>query len=163
MKTIALSLALLAFTPAALTLRAESLGEMAASAGVEWVIGNWESEDGNISVSYKWKLDKNAIAVVFKAPDREAEGMIARKPGTDDVIYAAVDNKGGMSTGKWIEYNGNPTLVTTHKDADGGEKKMAAQHIKTDDDTFTVKLSAVGDDGQPDESKSGSVVFKRRK
>ena len=163
MKTIALILALLSFVPATAVVRAETLAEMAASAGVEWVIGKWTSEDGNVSIGYTWKLDKNVIGVTFKAGEREAEGMIMRKPGTRDVIYGAADNKGGMSTGKWIEHSGNPTLIVTQTDADGTEKKMAAQHIKTDDDTMTVKLSAVGDDGKPDDSQSGTVVFKRQK
>ena len=163
MKTAALIFALLTLTPATLTVRAETLGEMAASAGVEWIIGKWASEDGNVSISYTWKLDKNAIGVVFKSPEKEAEGLIAHKPGTKDVIYAAVDNKGGLTAGKWIEHDGNPTLIVTHTEADGTEKKMAAQHIKTDDATMTVKLSAVGDDGKPDDSQSGTVVFKRQK
>ena len=163
MKTIALILALLSFVPATAVVRAETLAEMAASAGVEWVIGKWTSEDGNVSIGYTWKLDKNVIGVTFKAGEREAEGMIMRKPGTRDVIYGAADNKGGMSTGKWIEYNEHPTLITTHTETDGTEKKMAAEHIKTDDDTMTVKLYGVGDDGKPDTSKSVDVVFKRQK
>ena len=163
MKTAALILAFLSFVPASAIVRAESLAEMAASAGVDWIIGKWTSEDGNISISYTWKLDKNVIGVTFKMGDREAEGMIMRKPGSKDVIYGAADNKGGMTTGKWIEYNGNPTLVNKHIDTDGTEKKMAVQHIKTDDDTLTAKISGVGDDGKPDESQSMTVVFKRQK
>ena len=163
MKTAALILALLSLIPAHSVVRAETLAEMTASAGVDWIIGKWTSEDGNISISYTWKLDKNVIGVAFKMGDREAEGMIMRKPGSSDVIYGAADNKGGMTTGKWIEHNDHATLVTKHTEADGTEKKMAAEHIKTDDDTMTVKISAVGDDGKPDESKSGEVVFKRQK
>jgi len=163
MKTIALILSLLSFAPLPALVRAETLAEIAASAGVDWIIGKWATEDGNVAVAYTWKLDKNAIGVTFKTGDREAEGMIMRKPGTKDVIYGAADNKGGMSAGKWIEYNEHPTLISTHTDADGTEKKMAAEHIKTDDDTMTVKLYAVGDDGKPDPSKSGDVVFKRQK
>jgi hypothetical protein len=162
MKTILL-LSLLALAPLSSTVRAETLGEMAAAAGVEWAIGKWATEDGNVSLSYTWRLEKNAIAVAFKMGEREAEGMMMLKPGTKDVIYGAVDNKGGLTTGKWIDYNGTPTLVTTHTDSDGTERKMAAQHVKTDADTLTVKISAVGADGKPDESQSREVVFKRQK
>jgi len=162
MKTLLL-LSLLALASPASSARAETLGEMAASAGVEWVIGQWASEDGNVSLSYTWKLEKNAIGVAFKMGGREAEGMMMLKPGTKDVIYGAADNEGGLTSGKWIEFNGNPTLVTTHTAADGTERRMAAQHIRTDDDTLTVKLSGVGDDGKPDDGQSREVVFKRRK
>jgi hypothetical protein len=162
MKTILL-LSLLALAPLSSPVRAESLGEMAASAGVEWAMGKWASEDGNVSLSYTWRLEKHAIAVTFKMGEREAEGMMMLKPGTKDVIYGAVDNKGGLTTGKWIDFNGVPTLVTTHTDAEGNERKMAAQHIKTDADTLTVKISGVDSDGKPDESQSREVVFKRQK
>ncbi len=162
MKTILL-LTLFALAPLSSSVRAESLGEMAASAGVEWVIGKWASEDGNVSLSYTWKLEKNAIGVIFKMGEREAEGMIMVKLGTKDVIYGAVDNQGGLTTGKWIEYQGNPTLVSTHTDTEVNERKMAVQHIKTDDDTLTVKISGVDSDGQPDGGQSREVVFKRQK
>ncbi len=163
MKTAALILALLSFIPAYSNVRAESLSEMAASAGVDWMIGKWATEDGNVSIAYTWKLDKNAIGVTFKMGDRESEGLIMHKPGTKDVLYGAADNKGGMTTGKWIEYNEHPTLISTLIQADGTERKMAAEHVKTDDDTMTVKLYAVGDDGKPDASQSRDVVFKRQK
>ncbi len=163
MKTAALILALLSFIPAHSNVRAESLSEMAASAGVDWIIGKWATEDGNVSIAYTWKLDKNAIGVTFKMGDRESEGLIMHKPGTKDVLYGAADNKGGMTTGKWIEYNEHPTLISTLIQADGTERKMATEHVKTDDDTMTVKLYAVGDDGKPDASQSRDVVFKRQK
>lgn len=162
MKTAALILALLSFIPASTILRAETLAEMAAAAGTEWMIGKWTSEDGNVSVAYSWKLDKNVVGVSFKMGDRESEGMIMRKPGSDEVVYGAADNKGGMAMGKWIEFNGNPTLMSTHTDADGNERKMAAEHIKTDDKTMTVKIYAVGSDGKPDTAQSREVVFKRQ-
>ena len=74
-----------------------------------------------------------------------------------------MDNEGTVSSGKWQEYNDSPTLFTTATKQDGTERKMAVEHIKTDADTMTVKLYAIGDDGKPDDSKSGSLVFKRAK
>lgn len=162
MKTALLLIALLAIHPVSTTLHAETLAEMAAKAGTEWMIGKWTSEDGNVTIAYEWKLDKNAIGFTFKMGDRESEGMFMRKPGTDQVIYGAADNKGGMSTGQWIEFNGNPTLVATHTNAEGKERKMATEHIKTDDKTMTVKLYSVGSDGKPDTTQSRDVVFKRQ-
>jgi hypothetical protein len=163
MKTAAIILALLTFAPCALTVRAETLGEMAAAAGTEWMIGSWATEDGNVSIAYTWKLDKHAVGVTFKLGDREAEGMIMLKPGTKDVIYGAVDNRGGVTHGKWQGFHDNPTLFSTLTKEDGTEVKMAAEHIKTNDDTMTVKLYPVGADGSPDETSPRSVVFKRKK
>lgn len=162
MKTAALILALFTLAPCTFNARAGTLAEMAAAAGTDWIIGSWASEDGNVSLTYSWKLDKHAVGVTFKAGEREAEGMIALKPGTDKVIYGSVDNQGAVTSGKWEEYNGNPTLFSTTTKADGTENKIAAEHIKTDADTLTVKLYAVGDDGKPNASESGTVVFKRK-
>ena len=163
MKTAILILALFSLPYATPTLRAESLEELVASAGSGWMMGKWTSEDGNISLSYTWKLDKHAVGMTFKMGERESEGMSVLKPGTKDVMYGSVDNQGTVSSGKWQDYNNNPTLFSTATKQDGTERKMAVEHIKTDADTMTVKLYAVGDDGKPDESKSGSIVFKRAK
>ena len=162
MKTAALLIAFFSLSPLTGALRAETLGEMAASKGTDWMIGKWESEDGNVTINYTWKLDKNAIGFTFKIGDRESEGMFMRKPGTDQVIYGGADNRGGMSTGHWIEFNGHPTLMVTHTNAEGTERKMASEHIKTDDKTMTVKVYSVGSDGKPDTTQSREVVFKRQ-
>ena len=164
MKIAALLLAFLALQPAATSLHAaDTLADIVASNDGEWMIGNWASEDGNLSISYTWKLDKHAIGVTFKMGDRESEGMIMVKPGTTDVVYASVDNKGSVTHGKWDAFHDHPGLFTTTTRADGTESKMVAEHIRTDDDTLTVNVYRVGDDGKPDESSSRSVVFKRKK
>jgi hypothetical protein len=162
MKTILLLAALLTLSPVSM-LFAGTLGDRAAKEGTDWMIGKWATEEGNVSISYTWKLDKNAVAVAFKLGDREAEGMVVLKPGTDKAIYNAADNKGGITTGEWISHNGNPTLISTNTDAEGKEVKMAAEHIKTDADTMTVKLYRQDASGKPDGEPVREVVFKRQK
>jgi hypothetical protein len=161
MKTIALIFALFTLTPLTTALRADSLGDMTTAAGLDWMVGKWVSEDGNVSFSYTWKLNKHALAVTFKMGDRETEGYIVVKPGTDKVIYGGADNEGGVTVGEWTELNDHPLLTTKHTDAEGKERKMAVEYIKVDNDHLTVKLYAVGDDGQLDTSKSQEVGFKR--
>lgn len=164
MKFAALLLAVIAFSPVTSVVRAaDTLADIVASSDGEWIIGNWATEDGGVSISYNWKLDKHAIGVAFKMGDREAEGMIMVKPGTTDVVYASVDNKGAVTHGKWAEFHDHPGLFTTTTRPDGTESKMVAEHVRTDDDTLTVNLYRVGDDGKPEESSSRSVVFKRKK
>jgi hypothetical protein len=126
----------------------------------EWMIGKWATEDGAVATTYEWRLDKNAVAVTLRIGSQSAEGMFARKPGGDDVIYGAVDNEGGMSTGKLIDYNGNPTLVVTHVSAEGRESRVALQHIRNGE-TMTVKMHGLGPDGLPDPTVKQEVVFKR--
>jgi hypothetical protein len=163
MKTTLLLSLLFAVLPLSMTIHAGTLAERAAKEKTEWMIGKWATEEGNVSISYTWKLDKNMVAVAFKLGDREAEGMIVQKPGTDKVIYNAADNKGGVTTGEWIQHNGNPTLVSTSTDAEGKEVKIAAEHIKTDADTMTVKLYKQDASGRPEGDPVREVVFKRQK
>jgi hypothetical protein len=94
MKTILLLAGLLTLSPlTAPVLRADTLAEKAKKGGTDWMIGKWATEDGKASISYTWKLGDNVAAVAFKLGDRETEGMILQKPGTDTVIYTAADNK----------------------------------------------------------------------
>jgi hypothetical protein len=162
MKIRALILALVTLVPLPSGLPAATLGEMTRAAGFEWIIGKWTSENGNASFSYTWKLDEHAVAVTFKMGDRESEGLILVKPGTDQVVYGGADNKGGMIIGAWTKFNDHPTLISTYTDVDGTERKMAVEYLKTDDQTLTAKVYAVGQDGQPDATTVREVVFKRQ-
>ncbi|MCX6873428.1 MAG: hypothetical protein NTW21_06420 [Verrucomicrobia bacterium] len=162
MKIRSLVVAFIALASLPSVLPAATLGEMTRSADVEWMIGKWASEDGKVSFSYTWKLDRHALAVTFKMGEHESEGMILVKPGTDDVIYGGADNRGGMVVGKWTKLNDNPTLISTHTDAEGNQRKMAVEYVKTDANTITVKLHTVGDDGQPAPAADREVIFKRQ-
>lgn len=163
MKIRTLILAIVALAPFSSTLPAATLGEMVSSSDLEWMVGQWASEDGNVSFSHTWKLDKHALAVTFKMGEHASEGMIMVKPGTDKVIYGAADNKGGMSVGQWTEFNGNPTLISSHTDPEGTVRKMAVEYVHTDDETLTVKIHQVGEDGQPDPAVGHEATFKRQK
>lgn len=81
MKTTLLLSLLLAVLPVSTTLQAGPLADKVAKDKTEWMIGKWATEDGNVSISYTWKLDKSVVAVAFKLGDREAEGMIVQKGG----------------------------------------------------------------------------------
>jgi hypothetical protein len=162
MKIRALLITLFALSPLTSGLHAATLGEMTRSAGFEWIIGKWATEDGNLALSYTWKLDEHAVAVTFKMGDRVSEGLIMVKPGTDKVVSGGADNKGGMFVATWTTLNGNPTVMSTHTDADGTDRKMAAEYIKVNNDTLTVKVYNVGADDQPDASAAHEVTFKRQ-
>lgn len=129
---------------------ASPLSDLMEQHEVSWMIGSWSAGDGRVKVSYEWRVDKNAIAVKFEAGDRSAEGMIALKPGTEQAHYMAVDNKGGISKGEWVESNGNPALKVTRSGADG-EAKTIAEHIKVDDKTMKVRVHKQDDSGNPGE------------
>jgi hypothetical protein len=129
--------ALLALT--SLHAAASPMSDLTEQHGVSWMIGTWTGGEGKVKVSYEWRVGKHAIAVKFEAGDRTAEGMMALKPGTQEVIYMAVDDTGGVSRGTWVESNGHPALKVT-REQDSGETKTIAEHIKVDDSTMKVKV-----------------------
>lgn len=142
---------LAAVTLATATLLAASpLSDLVDQAGATWMLGQWASADGQVKVTYEWHLDQHAIAVKFTAAERSAEGMMALKPGSGEVHYVAVDNSGAVTTGRWIESNGNPTLQAT-RHADSGESKILVEHRKADDQTMKVTIHRQNDDGTPGE------------
>ena len=129
---------------------ASPLSDLAEQEGVAWMIGSWSAAEGKVKVSYDWRVDKNAIGVKFEAGDRKAEGMMALKPGTQQVHYMAVDSSGAVSRGEWVESNGHPALKTTKISAEG-ETKTIAEHIKVDDTTMKVKVYTQDDSGNAGE------------
>ncbi len=148
--SILASILLLACSALTLPSQASPLSDFVDQQDVGWILGAWASTDGNVKLAYEYKLDKHAIGVKFTAGDREAEGMIVLKPGTDESIYMAIDNKGGISKGSWSEYQGNPLLKTTIQTEDK-EIKMATEHIKVDADTIKIIVHKQTDSGEPGE------------
>jgi hypothetical protein len=149
MKSILLSL----FAALALgsSLSASPLADLIEQNDLGWMIGKWETAGGEASLSYDWRVSKHAIAVTFSAGERQSEGMIALKPGSQEANYMAVDSKGGVTSGKWAEHNGNPTLKATMRNAEGDTRGTAVEHIRVDADTMKVvvyKLDSSGEIGE---------------
>ena len=117
---------------------ASPLSDLMEKHGLTWMVGKWQTSGGNVSLSYDWRVDKNALAVAFSAGERESEGLIALKPGSTEAKYMAVDSQGGVIHGAWSEHNGNPLLKTTTMTTDGETRTMAIEHIKVDADTMKV-------------------------
>lgn len=124
------------------------------------MVGTWTGAEGKVKVTYEWRVEKNAIGVKFEAGERTAEGMMALKPGTQEVHYMAVDSKGAVSKGQWVESNGSPALKTT-RISEEGEVKTIAEHIKVDDNTMKVKIFKQDDSGNAGELMM-EVEFKKQ-
>lgn len=146
--TALLAAAVLSFS--AMQATASPLSDLADQEGLGWMMGAWSGAEGRVKVSYEWRVDKNGIAVKFEAGERTAEGLMALKPGTQEVHYMAVDNKGAISKGQWVESNGSPALKAT-RISEEGEVKTIAEHIKVDDNTMKVKVFKQDDSGNAGE------------
>ncbi len=140
-----LTAVLLSLSP--LSAPASPLSDLAEQHGVAWMMGSWTGAEGKIKLTYEWRVDKNAIAVKFEAGERTAEGIMALKPGTEEVHYMAVDSKGSVTRGEWIEHNGNPAIKSTRISSEG-ETKTILEHIKVDASTLKVKIYKQDDSGK---------------
>jgi hypothetical protein len=147
MKTKIIASALLLAT-ASLTLptQASPLSDLIEQHQLSWLLGSWATADGQVKLVYEYRLEKNIIGVNFKAGDRESEGMIALKPGTQESLYVSVDSQGSVSKGAWKEHEGNPLLKTTINGQEG-EIKIASEHINVDSNTMRVKVYKQNDSG----------------
>jgi hypothetical protein len=144
-----LALILISISLHSLPVLATPLSDQVEAHNMNWLIGGtWKHE--KVTLSYEWRLEKHSISVKLKSADgHEVEGMIVLKPGTDDIQYGAVDNKGGMTQGSWSEKKGVARLKIKHKEADGTEKRATMEHIKVDDNTLKLVLQmmdATGDE-----------------
>ncbi len=139
--------------------QASPLSHFAEQAGVTWLIGNWATADGAVTMSFEWRLDKQVIATKMTLPDRQAEGTIALKPATTEANMISVDNKGAVSMGRWSAYEGHPILKSTIE-SEIGKMKLATRYIKQTDDSFEVKVYRQTDTGELGEFVVGAE-FKR--
>lgn len=144
------SVLLLATAFLSLPTQASPLSDLVDQHQVGWLLGKWTSTDGSVKLTYEYRLDKNLIGVKFKIGDREAEGMIALKPGTRESVYVAVDSQGRVSKGTWGGHEGNPLLKTSVSGQEG-EMKIASEHIHVDADTMRVKVYKQDESGAPGE------------
>ncbi len=91
----------------------ESLGDLVAEGGFDWMIGRWVTttdEGERLQLIYRWGLDKHLAIIQLKAPDYEYRGMVFYVPTEDKVVQVGVDNRGGTGKGVW-EPDGNKAVV----------------------------------------------------
>ncbi len=150
MKTKLIASALFLASLAALPSHASPLSDLVETHNLGWLLGSWATADGKVKLAYEYRLDKNIIGVKFQADGREAEGMIALKPGSTESHYVAVDSAGNVSKGTWKEHQGNPLLKTTTTGSEG-EMKFASEHINVDADTMRVKVYKQNESSDPGE------------
>ncbi|MGI8604775.1 MAG: hypothetical protein ACR2OZ_17535 [Verrucomicrobiales bacterium] len=166
MKRIFSLLAALALFDAPASLKgAETLGQLVAAKGFEWMIGNWadKASDGQaIKLTYEWRLDKHAVAVKLESPERKSEGFMARNPKSGDVGYVAVDNRGGGALGKVTADEDKLVLKVNYQRSNGESGRLGVVHEKKDDDTMKVTLHKVEEDGALGEATE-AIELKRVK
>lgn len=144
---------LLSFLAAvSLPLSAGSLQEDARAAGCDWLIGSWgdqATQGATLKISYEWRLDGHMVAVKLATADREAEGIISRPSGSEEIHYFAVDNKGGDATGRVNVDDGRVIISTEFTDAANNRGRATFIHEKSDAKTVKVAVQLGDIAGNP--------------
>jgi flagellar hook assembly protein FlgD len=133
------------------SLSADTLKADAAAAGLDWIIGTWGDKATNgaaVRLSYEWRLDGHVVGVKLTAPDRNAEGMIARNAKTQEIGYVSVDNQGGGAIGKVVPDSGNIVIKVAYTDGGSEQGKMAVTHEQRGADTMKLIVSQLSDSGE---------------
>jgi uncharacterized protein (TIGR02246 family) len=126
----------------------------AALKPLEWLVGDWESEKGNLSVSTRWALDRAFLMQEFKV--KEADGgelkivqLVGYDPLTDQIKSWTFDSRGGYGEGLWTR-DGNSWVIETAGVLPEGLTGTARNTIRfSDDQSFVFQTREREIDGQP--------------
>lgn len=144
----------------------QSLGDLVAEAGLDWMIGKWvaTTDDGNeIQAVYQWQLNKHMVSTQFKMGQWEGQGMIYYSPSEDNVVQVGVDNMGGSNKGIWYPDGDAAVARLDYTQRSGESGKMAIIHSKVDAKTMKVIMYAVDESGQLADEPWGTLEYKRQK
>jgi hypothetical protein len=144
----------------------QSLGDLVAEAGFDWMIGKWvaATDDGTqIQTVYQWQLNKHMISTHVKMGQWEGRGMIYYSPGEDNVVQVGVDNMGGSNKGIWYPDGDKPVVRLDYTQRSGESGKMAIMHSKVDADTMKVSMYGVDESDQLAYEPWATLEYKRQK
>lgn len=151
----------LAFAPQAQA----SLADKIAEAEAEWIVGTWEAEtdNGKISLSYKWAIKDYVLASHFKGYDSESYSLIALNAETGEVEQTGYDSKGKKSKGSWGPKDDMPMLTLTSKDDNGNSRSMGIAFRRIDQNNIEIQIFQVDADGNVADFSEFGFELKRAK
>ena len=144
----------------------ESLGDLVAESGFDWMIGKWvaTTDDGSeIQVVYQWQLNKHMVSTHLKMGQWEGRSMIYYSPSEDSVVQVGVDNMGGSNKGIWYPDGDKAVVRLDYTQRSGESGKMAIMHSKVDADAMKVAMYGVDESGQLADEPWATLEYKRQK
>ncbi len=165
-KSAVLTMAILCMVSVVPAVGQQSLGDLVAEGGYDWLIGRWQAttdEGGKLELEHKWGLDKHVMLVDFAMGGFKMHGMIILVSSREEIIQVGVDNRGGSWKGLWSDEYGDAVHRMEHTKADGEVQKADLVHSRVDADTMKVAMYAVDGDGYRASEAWGTVTYKRQK
>ena len=143
----------------------QTLGDIVASGGYEWLIGKWSGSENNrtYELEYKPILNKHAASVDMKIADFKYFGMITYAASRQEVVEFGADTLGRTWKIVWEQDGSDLVNKSELTKPDGTTQKFQHVFTKIDNDTFKAKLYAVGADGSRSSEPVEQVTLKRQK
>ncbi len=124
----------------------QTLGDLVASGGYDWIIGRWvaSADDGQeVRFTFDWALDKHAVLDSLQAGDFKYQGIIRLSPTGEEAVDQGADSRGGTWKGAWSPEGDGLVRRVEHLSADGQMRKGDIVFSKVDNDTVTIAIYAV--------------------
>jgi len=144
----------------------QSLGDLLAESGFEWMSGKWlaETDDGQeLQLVFKWELDGHVISVHFKSPEFEYRGIILYKAAEEQVVQVGADDQSGSARGTWVPDGDRAILKHERTGAWGETERMGIAQSKVDDNTMRWEIYELYSDGQLAVAPNFTIEFNRQK
>ncbi len=143
----------------------QSLGDLVAEGGYDWMIGRWAAttDDGQkIEFEYSWGLDKNLVLNDFRMGGYTYHGMIMLASSGVEACDMGADNRGGIWKGTWYDDPDGLIRRTEFTQANGQVYKGEIVHTRVDADRMTVAMYAVDNSGYRTGEPWGKLTYKRQ-
>jgi len=165
LRTMFLTVATLCVTCALPVTAQQSLGDMVASGGYDWIIGRWAAttDDGQkVEFKYEWILDKHAVLADVTMGGFVHRGLVMLGPADGEIFDVGIDNRGGLWKGTWSPDAIGLVHRVEHTAADGQVRKGEIAYEKVDNDTITIALYGVDSSGSRSAEPWGKLTYKRQ-
>jgi uncharacterized protein (TIGR02246 family) len=132
---------------------AAEVGAAGALKQLQWLVGDWQAEKGNIRVSVRWALNRAFLMTEYIVKDSEGDMQVNQLTGFDPLTGQikswTFDSRGGYGEGLWNK-EGNTWVAETAGVLPNGQTGTAVNVIRYVDDqhmVFQARDREIG--GQP--------------
>ncbi len=143
----------------------ETLGDLVASGGYDWIIGRWvaNTDDGQkVEFDFAWALDKHVVLNSLQMGDFKYQGLITMSPTDQEAVDQGVDNRGGLWKGVWSPEGEGLVRKVEHASPDGQVRKGDIVVSKGDGDTITIAIYLTDGSGNRNSEPMSKLTYKRQ-
>jgi hypothetical protein len=143
----------------------ETLGDLVASGGYDWILGRWVAttdEGQKVEFTFDWALDKHAVLNGLRMGDFQYEGIIRLSSTGEEAVDQGVDSRGGLWKGAWSPEGDGLVRRVEHMSPDGQTRKGDIVFGKVDNDTVTIAIYAVDNSDSRSAEPWNKMTYKRQ-